>query len=165
MRSVEVLSVVSAALFVTGVGLVIVGSRAVARGTPPSVSATPPAATPPLASVRQLMIGVVEPAANAVFNSVSTTVTDKGTEEKAPSTPEEWEAIGASAAALGEAGQWLLMDGRAVDRQDWPRMAQAMVEAARLTIKAAESRSPQAVFDAGGELYVACDNCHRQYMR
>ncbi len=162
MRAAEWLFAVGAALFVIGIGFVVVGARA-ARQAP--AAARPAAATPPIATVRQLMLGVVEPAAVVVFESVSTTVTKEGTEEKAPSTAAEWEAVGAAAAALAEAGRLLMADGRAVDRQDWTRMAQGMVDGARQTLAAVAARSAPGVFDAGGALYTSCDGCHQQYMR
>ncbi len=115
--------------------------------------------------LKQVMAAIVDLSATTVFNAVSTTVTDKGTEEKAPSTPEEWATVGAAAAALSESGRMLMIEGRAIDRQDWMKMAQAMVDAAALTTEAVAARSPQRVFDAGGDLYTACDNCHRQYQR
>jgi hypothetical protein len=85
------LFVVSMALFVTGIGFVIAGARS-ARQAPVAVD-TAEASLTPVASVKQIMKGIVAPAATAVFNSVSSTVTAKGTEEKAPQTDEESEAV------------------------------------------------------------------------
>lgn len=162
MRPVDALFAVSAVLFVSGVGLVVVAAR-----TGRAAAAVTAAATPatPVANVKQIMAAIVDPSANIVFDAVSTTVTDKGTEEKVPRTEEEWARVGASAAALAEAGQMMLTGGRAIDRQDWPRMATAMVDAAKKTLDAVAAKNPQAVFDAGGDVYTACDNCHQQYRR
>lgn len=161
MRAVEWLFAIGATLFVVGVGFVVVGART-ARQAP--VERPAPLAAR-IASVRQVMLAIVEPAANVVFDSVSTTVTKEGINEKAPGTDAEWESVGARAAALAEAGQLLMAEGRAIDRQEWARQAQAMVDAARQTIAAVEAKSPQAVFDAGGALYLSCDGCHQRYMR
>ena len=79
MRLVQWLFAIGAMLFVFGIGFVVVGARA-ARQSPP-VERTPPA---PVATVKQIMAGIVNPAANTVFEAVSTTVSDKGIEEKAP---------------------------------------------------------------------------------
>lgn len=165
MRPADAFFAVSAVLFVTGVGLVVVAARTTRSSG--SVAAAVTAAAPgrPVATVRQIMTAIVDPSATTVFNAVSTTVTDKGTEEKAPRTSEEWFAVGAAAAALAEGGRLLMSEGRAIDRQDWMTMAQAMVDAAASTLDAVAARSPQRVFDAGGDLYTACDNCHRQYQR
>lgn len=162
MRAVEWLFAVSATLFIVGVGFVVVGARAT-RQAPAAAPAAPVVA--PVASIRQLMLGLVEPAATVIFESVSTTVTKDGVDEKAPRTPEDWEAVGASAAVLAEAGQILMAEGRAIDRQDWNRYAELLVTSARETLAAVEARSAVRLFDAGGAVYTSCDGCHQQYMR
>lgn len=161
MRAAEWLFVISATLFVAGVGFVVVGARS-ARQAPAERQAAPPAR---IASVRQVMLAIVDPAATVVFESVSTTITKAGIEEKRPDTDAKWEAVGASAAALAEAGQLLMAEGRAIDRQDWVREAQAMVDASREVLAAVDAKSAQGVFDAGGALYTSCAGCHEQYMR
>src|SRR5689334_2311987 len=98
--------------YVAGIGFVIAGARA-ARSAAPSEA--PAADGTPVASVKQIMKGIVAPGATAVFNSVGTTVSVKGIEEKAPANDEEWEALGNSAAALIESGNLILMGTRAVD--------------------------------------------------
>lgn len=163
MRTVEWLFGVSAMLFVTGVGLVVVGARSARHVDAPAPREVSP--LKPVASVRQIMDAIVAPAATAIFESVSTTVTIDGTVEKAPRTPEAWATVESGAVALAEAGNLLMMDGRALDRRDWIAMSQAMVDSARLTLQAVKARDPKQVFDAGGEVYTSCDGCHRQYMR
>lgn len=162
MRSAEWLFGVSAALFVFGIGFVVVGARTARQPT----AAARPAAAPlvPVASVRQIMNRIVDPGATAIFESVSTTITMEGTTEKAPKTDREWAAVADGAAALAEGGNLLLMEGRALDG-DWVKMSNAMIEAAKLTLAAVAARNPQQVFDAGGEVYVSCTGCHAQYMR
>lgn len=164
MRIVQSFFAVSALLFVAGVSLVVVGARAT-RDAGRGGDRAGGTAVRPIASVRQIMAAIVEPASNLVFSSVSTTITEQGVDEKAPKTDTDWAAIGAAAAALGEAGHLLKADGRAIDEKDWMVMAQSMVDAAQLTLKAVEARSVQGVFDAGGEIYTSCDNCHAQYQR
>src|SRR4051794_26026235 len=126
MRTVHWLFVLSVALFVSGIGFIVAGARA-ARQAPAAVDSAAASVTP-VASVKQIMKGIVAPAATAVFNSVSTTVTKNGTEEKAPQTDEEWETLGNSAAALIESGNLLLMGSRAVDQGDWVKQSQALIK-------------------------------------
>jgi hypothetical protein len=162
MRSAEWLFGVSAALFVFGIGFVVVGARSARQ---PTVASRPTAPRlVPVASVRQIMKSIVTPGATAIFESVSTTVTIEGTTEKAPKTGAEWAAVANGAAALAEAGNMLLLEGRALDG-DWVKMSYAMIDAAKLTLAAVEARNPQQVFDAGGEVYNSCNGCHAQYMR
>lgn len=161
MRIVHWLFVVSVLFFLTGLGFVIAGARS-ARAAPVENAAVK---TTPVATVKQIMQGIVGPAAVVVFNSVGSTVSAAGTDEHAPHTDAEWEAVGNSAAALAEAGNLLMMDGRAVDRGEWTKMSQAMIDAAEVALKATQAKNAQGVFDTGEILYVSCDNCHRRYQR
>ena len=160
MRPVQWLFVVSAALFVFGVGFVVVGARTARQVRP--VEGPPIVA---VASVKQIMNGIVAPGAKTVFSAVSTTVSAKGIEEKAPQNDAEWAVVGNSAAAIAEAGNVLMMNGRAVDRGNWIKMSQAMIEAARQTLKAVDAKSTDGILDAGAVLNTSCDNCHQRYQR
>ena len=161
MRSAQWLFVVGALLFVFGIGFVVVAARSV-RVAPAAESR---AVQTPVASVKQIMAGIVGPGAATVFESVSTTVTEKGIEEKAPGTDVEWAQVGNSAAAIAEAGNLLMMEGRAVDRGDWMKMSQAMIEAARETLKAVAAKDAEGILAAGEPLNTSCDSCHSRYQR
>jgi len=161
MRIVHWLFVVSVALFVSGIGFVIAGARS-ARA---AVAVDTPVTTTPVASVKQIMKGIVAPAATVVFNSVSTTVSFKGIEERAPHSDEEWEVVGNSAAALVESGNLLLMGSRAVDKGDWVTMSQALIDAGKVALKATQEKSAEGVLGAGEAVNMSCDNCHRKYQR
>ena len=147
-------------LFVGGIGFSIAGARA-ARLAPVVEAPT----TTPVATVKQIMKGIVTPAAMVVFNSVSTTVSVRGTEEKFPRNDEEWEEVGTSAAALIESGNLLLLGTRAIDKGDWVKMSQALIDAGKLTLKATEDRSAEGVLAAGEQINASCDGCHRRYQR
>ena len=162
MRIVHWLFIVSVALFVSGIGFVIAGART-ARQMPAVETAS--ISLTPVASVKQIMKGIVGPAAAAVFDSVSTSVTAAGTEEKAPHTEQEWEALGNSAAALIESGNLILMGSRAVDKGDWVKHSQALIVAGQGVLKATQAKSPNEVLAAGEALNESCDNCHRKYQR
>jgi hypothetical protein len=155
------LFVVSVALFVSGIGFVVAGARA-AREAPAVEAAI---VTTPVASVKQIMKGIVAPAATTVFNSVSTIVSVKGIEENAPHTDEEWEQVGNSAAALIESGNLLLMGSRAVDKGEWVKMSQALIDAGKVALKATQAKSAEGVLGAGEAVNTSCDNCHRKYQR
>jgi hypothetical protein len=162
MRIANWLFLISAALFVCGIGFVVVGAGEARKA--PAAAATASTVTP-IASVKQIMAGIVGPAADAIFNAVSTTVTQKGIEEVAPRNDEEWAKVGAYAASLSEAGNLLMADGRAVDRADWVKMAQAMVDAGRKSLKATEAKDKEGLLMAGEDVNTSCDNCHRRYQR
>ena len=94
---------------------------------------------------------------------VSTTISLSGIEERAPETDEEWDAVGASAAALIESANLLMMDGRAVDRDQWMTMTRAMRDSSRIVLEAVEARSADDLLASGEALNESCDSCHRRY--
>jgi hypothetical protein len=162
MRTVHWLFVVSVALFVSGLGFII------AAGRPAGDSPQQPIVKPvpaPVGSVKQIMNGIVAPAATVVFSSVGSFVTAAGTEEKAPRNDAEWNAVADSAVALAESGALLMMEGRAVDDGEWMKMSQAMIDAAKLALKAAQDKNAPEILAVGEPLYVSCDQCHRRYQR
>ncbi len=160
MRLAQWMLAVGALLFVFGIGFVVVGARS-ARQAPAATTA--PAV--PVATVKQLMNGLIDPAATKVWDSVSTNISDRGVEEVFPKSDAEWAAVGDSAAALAEAGTLLMMEGRAIDRGEWATIATAMIEASRHALRAVDAKSTDGILEAGGELFTACDTCHKQYQR
>jgi len=112
MRMVRWLFIVSSALFVFGVGFVVVAARSARHVSEAAVERPVVVA---LASVKQITTGIVGPASNVIFNSVSTTLTEKGTEDVAPRNDEEWTTVRNSAAALAESGNLMTLEGRAVE--------------------------------------------------
>lgn len=161
MRTVHWLFVISAALFISGIGFIVASARA-AQQTEPSAAT---AAITPVATTKQIMAGIVSPAAAVVFESVSTTVSAAGIEEKRPTTDAEWAAVGASAAALIEASNLLVMGNRAVDQGEWVTMSAAMAKAGMAALKATEAKDPEGVLGAGEIVNTSCDNCHERYQR
>ena len=162
VRAVHWLFVVSVALFLGGIVFIVAG----ARGARQAPAARPSdVALTPVGSVKAIMQGIVGPAADRVFASVKYTDTLKGREEKIPHTDDEWTAVGNDAAALAESGNLLLMKGRRVDDGEWIRMSQAMIDAGRIVLQAAQARSPEKVLEAGEALNVSCDTCHQRYQR
>jgi hypothetical protein len=161
MRTVHWLFVVSVALFLGGIGFISAAART-ARDAP---AVDEVAVTVPIATVKQIMNGIVAPAATVVFESVSTTVTAAGIDDKFPRSDAEWEAVGNSAVALAEAGNLLMMEGRAIDKTEWVKMSQAMIDAATVTLKAAQAKSADGILDSGDAVNQSCDNCHMRYQR
>jgi len=161
MRTVHWLFLVSAALFISGIGFIIASART------PRVEAAAPAAPslPPVASVKQIMAGIVMPSAATIWDSVSTIVDAKGVQDNQPRTDEEWAAVGAHAAALVEAANMLTVGTRAVDQGDWVKMSKAMADAAHTALKATTDKSPEGILAAGETINETCDNCHQKYSR
>jgi hypothetical protein len=142
----------------------------------------------PAASVRELMTGMLEPSADAIWESVKITFTPSGVEERAPKTDEEWEALRAHALQLMEAGNLLQMPGRPMartgeksafpgielgpeeiqqlvdkDRAGWMMRARALTESLKPTIAAIDAKNVEMLGAAGEDIDAACENCHSQY--
>ena len=124
-----------------------------------------PAAPPfkPVADVKQLMQGVVDPSADAVWGSVATIFTKEGTEERRPRTKEEWEAVRGHAMTLTESGNLLMMPGRAKDGGDWMKFAQELVDTSAVVLRAAEARDVDGLLNVGGQIDEVCERCHKKY--
>src|SRR5258705_5179094 len=147
MRTVYWLFVVSAALFISGIGFVIAGARNAQAATP--VVEAP--VTTPVASIKQIMNAIVMPDAYVLYEAVGTKTSAKGVEEIAPQNDEEWAKVGNSAAAVVEAGNLLLMGDRAIDKGDWVKMTRAYMDAGRKALKAADAKNKDGNVGAGGE--------------
>jgi len=135
MRLIHWLLVVCVLLFVSGIGFIFASARATRAA---AVAQGP--ITMPVASVKQIMKGIAGPAAAKVFGAVGTTVTRAGTEEKAPRNDQEWEDVGNSAAALVESGNLMLMGSRVVDKGEWVKMSQALIDASKVSLEATRTQ-------------------------
>ena len=132
-------------------------------GEAPKLPAPPASAARPMLSLKQLMEWVIDPAADAVWESVKTIATEQGTREIAPQTQEQWDAVRNGAAMLVESSNLLTMHTRARDQGEWIAATRRLAGAAEKALRAAESKDAAGVFAAGGEIYDACSACHRRY--
>ena len=154
---------VGAALFISGIAFIVAGARAAQQAPPPAPSTR--VTLTPVATVKQIMNGMALPAANVIFRAVSTSVTKAGVEEVVPKDAAEWARVADNAATLVEAGNLLMMEGRAVDTGEWTEASRAMIAGAMLARQAAADHNADGVLGAGGDITVACDNCHGRYRR
>ncbi len=123
-----------------------------------------------------------------MWNSVSTNVTDKGTEEKSPKTEDEWKVVRSSAVTIMEASDLILIPGRHVaapgekeqdpnvnlapekiealinaDRASWVKMAHDLHDSILPALKAIDAKDAKALSDAGAGIDKACEDCHLKY--
>jgi hypothetical protein len=141
-------------------------------------------------SVEDIMIAMMEPAADAIFQSVAVVSSASGVVERAPQTDEDWARVERAALTLAEAVNLLRMPGRAVargagnppesdvvpeltpdqiaqrieaDRDEWIRHTRPLLDAARLALEHARSRNVRGLFEVGGPIDEACESCHQVY--
>jgi len=129
------------------------GDRAAGADSPPYQSVT---------DVHQLMAWIIDPAADVIWDSAGTVITAQGSKELSPTTADGWDAVLRAAATLGEAGNLLMMPGRAAG-EDWMAWSRQLTATGKLALQAAQARDADALFDAGGQIYQACRGCHAQY--
>jgi hypothetical protein len=163
MRTLQWLFLVSALLFVSGIGFVIAAGRTV-RATAPAAGPVAPA-VPPVANVKHVMLAMTMPNAAAIWDSVSTIVDAKGVTENQPRTDEEWAAVESSAAVLAESANLMLTGDRAVDRGDWAKFAVALRDSANTAVAAAQKKDPAGILAVGEVINQSCDACHERYQR
>ena len=144
----------------------------------------------PTAGIQDIMAYMIDPAADFLWESVSTTVNDKGTEEHQPRTDAEWNDVRKHAIILTEAANLVMMDGRhvaregkqledhgtagnltaaeseaaiAADRATFESFAQALRDVGKQMLAAADNREPQRIIDAGDTMDQVCEGCHLQF--
>jgi hypothetical protein len=114
--------------------------------------------------VKSLMSWVIDPAADVVWGASGWVVTEEGERSLAPTTEEGWAEVRNAAALVVESGNLLMLPGRARDDGPWQQHAAQMIDVGKRALTAARAEDAQAVFDAGGELYVVCTACHARYL-
>ena len=143
-------------------GLAILGAL-LGCGGPDATTASPPPPFHPVATVEEVMHDVIYPSAEVIWESVGTIITIEGQEDIYPRSEDEWVAVESSATTLMEAGNLLMMEGRAKNDDSWMGRARALVDAGETVREAARDRDAEAVFVRGGYVFDACQGCHFDY--
>ena len=174
--------------------LILVVCAAVAAGScqsKPVEPAAPAADQPPYtttATVKDIMLHIVDPAGDMVWDSVATVIDKGGLHETAPKTDEEWFKVRSGLIMLIEGSNLLMIPGRKVarpgeksdtpgvelepsemdeliakDRAAWYQRAKTLHDVAQSVLEVVEKKDAQKLFDVGEDIDRACENCHRQY--
>jgi hypothetical protein len=152
----------------------------------PAAPAQPPYTT--TATIKDIMLHIVDPAGDMVWDAVSTVIDKGGLHETAPATDEDWHKVRNGVITLIEASNLLMMPGRAMarpgeksvapgvelepdemeelvkkDPAGWQQRARALHDISVDVLKVVDAKDVQKLFDIGEDLDKACENCHRQY--
>ncbi len=146
MRALAISSVIASVFLLAGCG----------QGAAPEQAAAPAAPAAPVSTVttRQIMLGLVIPAADVVW----------GVANAAPADDAAWEKVAANAAMIAEAGNLMSTGARVVDQADWLTYVKAMSDAATAAAAGALAKNVDQTSEAGNTLYDSCDTCHMKYM-
>jgi len=142
-------------------GLVVLAVLGVSACGSPAPPPPPPFQT--TANMKDLMLNVLDPAADGIWDSVGTIMTVDGTFEKFPATDDEWAGVRGAAIQLAESGNLLMLPARSSGSAEWIADAQALIEASRQALTAIEAKDKDALFTIGGDIYDACTNCHQKF--
>jgi cytochrome c556 len=142
------------------------------------------------ATIQELMATKVDPSADALWASVSTTITAAGTDEKQPRTDADWQAarhdattLIAAANLLSQPKQRVVPPGHTTEDSTVPGIevpaniqqsidrdpgsftgaALRLRDAGRGALAAIDQKSAQGLVTAGGDLDAACEACHLKY--
>ena len=174
--------------------LILVVCAAVAAGSCQSKQpepAAPAAEQPPYtttATVKDIMLHIIDPAGDMVWDSVSTVIDKGGIHETAPKSDEEWFKVRSGLIMMIEGSNLLMVPGRKVarpgeksetpgvelepsemdeliakDRKAWYERAKALHDIATSVLPIVDAKDAQKLFDVGEDIDKACENCHRQY--
>lgn len=132
--------------------LLCIGLASCAKETPSAPEPEPP--FQPIASTKEIMLGITIPASDVVFGAAAET----------PADDAAWEKIRINALALAESGNLLMIGPRATDRAAWWQFARALTDASITAAKAAQAKNADQISEAGNVIYETCDGCHKIYM-
>jgi len=140
----------------------------------------------PTATIQELMLSVIDPNVDPIWNSIQTISTADGVEEKHPQTDEEWATLKNHAVTLRETANLLMIEGRkvatsntstvaaelspdeiekliAANRPAFIKNAQELHEAATQAIVAIDAKDVAALEATGGVIDQVCEKCHMQF--
>jgi hypothetical protein len=109
---------------------------------------------PATATMKQLMVDLIHPASNDILLFVNRGATN---DEK------EWASVRRGAVTLSEAGNLLMLRGRARDQGEWMKDAKMLADAGAAAYKAAQAKDTKALAALADQLDASCTNCHKQY--
>jgi hypothetical protein len=144
MRTLVVVLVTGASFFV---------AAALAQVPAPSSSSSQSAPFQRVGSMSQLMVDIIYPTSDSVFYIG----------RQPPKTEKEWNDFRGQALMLAEAGNLLMMEGRARDQDNWMKDSKMLVDVGAAAFKAAQAKNVDAILALNDQLYAACVTCHEKY--
>jgi hypothetical protein len=185
--SVLVCSILAASWGLTGCQKSEVPAAVPTPVAAPAAAASTPSPVQITASIQELMDAVIDPSADALWDSVSITTTPKGTVFHQPKSDEEWREARRHAIALIEGTNLLVMDGRTLVAPGSPvldqgtsgvlsaeagqklfdaqhptfvQFARALRESGTQMLTAIDKKDPTGMMNAGAAMDGVCESCH-----
>ncbi len=115
-------------------------------------------------NMTEFMAHVLEPTADGMWRSAGWVMDEvDGYYELYPTDDEGWQRVENLAATIVEAGNALMLPGRAMPQPEWNTYSQAMSTVGLTAMQAARDQDEEAIFQAGAQLYSVCTACHQAF--
>lgn len=147
----------SPAVYITLLCLLSSCSQEVATSTPAPQFQT-------VTNLHDLMTWVIDPAAEAIWDSAGTIITQDSRTELAPTTDAGWAEVKHNAMIIAVAGNLLLMPDKTKNNNHWVEIAQGLSAIGLQAANAADAQDADELFEVGGRLYNVCVACHQRYL-
>jgi hypothetical protein len=144
--------------------------------------------SPPAETVKHIMDSMIDPNAEALWDSVASYASLDRVQEEAPRNDADWKELRRRASTLSMAAHLLVMADRPVadsgdqsknpsielsplqiealiknDRPAWRMLVDGLQTSATLVINAIDRRNLEQLRSANDALNVACEKCHQKY--
>ena len=113
--------------------------------------------------IHDLMAYLIDPAAEAIWDSAGYVITEEGEVNLAPTDQEGWDKVKNGAKVISESSYLLSMPERALDQTQWVALSMTLKGIGEKAFKAAENEDAEDLFKIGAELYRVCVACHQTY--
>jgi hypothetical protein len=142
----------------------------------------------PRATIAEIMDGIVDPAADVLWDATAVYITEEGIDDHSPKNDDEWHKVEHAGITLAEATNLLLVPGRRVDApgavseapgqelnpddiaklieaepEVWAGFAHALDDVVQEAQQAVERRDVEALTEIGGTLDEVCESCHQHF--
>ena len=113
--------------------------------------------------IHDLMAYLLNPAAEAIWDSAGFVITEEGEFNLEPIDQEGWDKVKYGAKIISESSYLLSKPERALDQTQWVALSMALKGMGERAFKAAENEDAEDLFKIGAELYQVCVACHQTY--
>ena len=113
--------------------------------------------------IHDLMAYLLDPAAEAIWDSAGYVITEEGEFNLEPTDQEGWDKVKHGAKVISESSYLLSMPSRAVDDAQWVALSMALKRMGERAFEAAENEDSEELFKVGADLYQVCVACHQTY--
>ena len=115
--------------------------------------------------IHDLMAHLLDPAAEAIWDSAGFVITEDGESSLEPKNQEEWDRVLYGAKVISESAFLLSRPEISKNREDWITVSGLLKVVGDQAFEAAEKQDVEALFEIGADLYQVCVACHQTYMK